>query len=240
MTRTSSESYPELVARLLKTVQGDAALEGAVGGDFFAMGKLEHALLEGLGLSPGHFVVDVGCGSGRLAVQLSGIPDLHYLGTDVVSELLAHAEKLAKRDDWEFRKTDGIAIPCEDDRADFVCFFSVLTHLTHEDSFRYLTEARRVLKPGGRIVFSFLEFHIPSHWVVFEKMVNAQETRRYLNQFISRDAIGAWAHHLGLVVQEIHDGDKPHIEFDGELTTANGLVMSGKGFLGQSVAVLGK
>jgi len=241
MTETDPlKTYPALVARLRGAIQGDAALEAAVGGDFVTVGKLEFALLQSLGLDPGHMVVDVGCGSGRLALHLSAVPGLRYLGTDIVEDLLAHAAKLSRRDDWRFVKTDGVRIPCADDSADFVCFFSVLTHLTHEDSFRYLREARRVLKPGGRIVFSFLEFHIYSHWAVFDLSLNQGAPGDHLNQFISRDGIAAWAHHLGLSVDRIHDGDKPHIQIHEDLTWHDGRVMSGRGSLGQSVAVLVK
>jgi SAM-dependent methyltransferase len=241
MTETDPlKTYPALVARLRGAIQGDAALEAAVGGDFVTVGKLEFALLQGLGLNPGQMVVDVGCGSGRLALHLSAVPGLRYLGTDIVEDLLAHAVKLSRRADWAFVRTDGVEIPCADNSADFVCFFSVLTHLTHEDSFRYLREARRVLKPGGRIVFSFLEFHIYSHWAVFDLSLNQGGPGDHLNQFISRDGIEAWAHHLGLAVEQIHDGDKPHIEINEDLTWHDGRVMSGRGSLGQSVAVLVK
>jgi ubiquinone/menaquinone biosynthesis C-methylase UbiE len=54
------------------------------------------------------------------------------------------------RDDWKFSVIEGVQIPCADKVADFVTFFSVLTHATHEESFKYLQEASRCLKVGGR------------------------------------------------------------------------------------------
>lgn len=221
-------------------MKGDAALETAVGGDFITVGKLECALLHSLGLSPEHFVVDVGCGSGRLALQLSPMVGLRYLGTDVVPDLLEHARKITQREDWSYVCTKGLTIPCASDSVDFVCFFSVFTHLTYQDTFRYLREARRVLKSGGRVVFSFLEFHIYSHWEIFENSIKNHRPGDTLNQFIDRHAIAAWAEHLDLAVAFIADGDKPHIPIDEVLVWNDGRMDKDKGCLGQSVAVLSK
>lgn len=118
--------------------------------------------------------------------------------------------------------------------------FSVLTHLLHEQSYAYLAEARRVLKPGGRIVFSFLEFAIPSHWAVFEGNVAAIGGSQPLNMFVGRDAIDAWASHLEMAIIAIHGGDTPHTPLHEPVTLDDGTVMSELGHLGQSVCVLEK
>lgn len=233
-------TYPAHVASLRAKLDRDSALRQAVGGNFLAMGKLEMALLASLGLNQDHYVIDVGCGSGRLACQLAGVPRLRYLGTDVVEELLAYARELSERPDWQFITTDGLKIPEADEVADFVCFFSVLTHLKHEESYRYLEEAKRVLKPDGKIVFSFLEFFIPSHWAVFQHMLDHGRPGDHLNQFMDREAIKRFAYYLDLEVSAIWDGDKPHIPFEGEIVLDNGTRVSGLGALGQSVAVLRK
>jgi ubiquinone/menaquinone biosynthesis C-methylase UbiE len=119
-----------------------------------------------------------------------------------------------------------------------VCFFSVFTQLLHEQSFAYLKEARRVLVPGGRIVISFLEFAIPSHWAVFDSMVADIGGRQQLNMFIGRDALTAWAQHLSLEIVAVHDGDKPHVPLPHPVTLDDGTVMAGLGNLGQSVCIL--
>src|SRR5439155_7915769 len=124
-----------------------------------------------------------------------------------VPRLLEYAADLCGRTDWRFVRTDGAAIPRGPDEADFVCFFSVFTHLSQEDIYRYFREARRVLKPGGLMVMSFLELRIPSQWSIFAASVDGRREDRHLNQFIERAAIGTWAAHAGLVVRSIHGGN---------------------------------
>jgi len=123
--------------------------------------------------------------------------------------------------------------------ADFVTFFSVLTHITHEESFLYLQEAARCLKAGGRAVLSFLEFRIPCHWETFKMSLRA-EPGGPLTQFVDRDGLTAWASHSGLGVESFFDGDKGHFPIPEEVKWENGTVMKSLGNLGQSVAVLRK
>jgi ubiquinone/menaquinone biosynthesis C-methylase UbiE len=59
-----------------------------------------------------------------------------------------------------------IRIPFPNNEADFASFFSVFTHLLHEEAFCYLLESKRVVKRGGLIVFSFLEFE--DNWEIFK------------------------------------------------------------------------
>lgn len=233
--------YTAHLARLKSALPADSALRAAVGGEFEAIGKLELALLEqyGLGEQPA-CVVDVGCGSGRLAVQLAARPNVRYTGTDVMPDLLAFARQLCERPDWQFVQTDGCAISVADGQADYVCFFSVFTHLLHQETYRYLQEARRVLKPGGVALFTFLEFRIPCHWPIFAHSLDALSKNAHLDQFLSRDAIEAWAGHLALEVVRIDDGDRPHIPLAVPIAYEDGRVMEGMGNFGQSVAVLRK
>jgi ubiquinone/menaquinone biosynthesis C-methylase UbiE len=106
-----------------------------------------------------------------------------------------------------------------------VCFFSVLTHLLHEQSYWYLDEAKRVLKPGGKILFSFLEFRQPNHWPIFESTLHETQTSRMhpLNVFIDREAIRVWAEHLGLTIEDLRDASDQVVP---------------QGALGQSICVM--
>jgi SAM-dependent methyltransferase len=239
-THDYGKAYREYVSGLEDRCQRDQALRTAVGGEFDAIGKLEHFLLRSLGLADGHLVVDVGCGCGRLSVQLAPYPGIRYVGSDVVETLVSQAVRDSGRRDWSFVCTDGARIPCPDGAADFVCFFSVFTHLVHEDIFRYIQDAARVLRSGGLLVFSFLEFRIASHWTVFSESLAHGRSGVPLSQFIDREAIRAWAAHADFDVTQLFDGDKCHIPLPEEVVWESGSRMRTLGRLGQSVAVLKK
>jgi SAM-dependent methyltransferase len=230
-------TYGNHVRNLIAHHPKDRAMSLAVGSQFEAFGILMREVLVAAGLRPDHYLVDVGCGSGRLAHTLDVS---RYLGTDIVPELIAYCRETCGRPGWRFELADTIAIPEADQQADMACFFSVFTHLLHEDSYRYLREAQRVLKPGGKAVFSFLEFKVACHWAIFENMVNssATGTPRVHDQFIGRDAIGAWAEHAGFAVEAIYDGDVPHIRVPYPLENESGGMITGETSLGQSVCVL--
>jgi SAM-dependent methyltransferase len=209
----------------------------AVGGQFQSFGVLMRQVLMDAGLRNSDYLIDVGCGSGRLSHTLT---IERYL--DVVPDLLAYARSICPNPNWRFALVNDIKIPEVDGVADMVCLFSVFTHLLHEDSYRYLLEAYRVLKPGGKVVFSFLEFRIYCTWTVFSAMVDvrSQGAGQPHNQFISRDAIECWAGHAGFRIEAFFDGDVPHIAVSQPLTADDGRVIEGKASFGQSVCVLSK
>ncbi len=126
--------YNKLMKNLLDTSDSKMrAMELAVGGFFDKVGALERDLMLQLGLSGQSYLVDVGCGSGRLASKLAGLEGLRYLGIDVVSDMLDFAQSICKRSDWRFEISNDLSIPEQDKQADFITFFSVFTHLKHND-----------------------------------------------------------------------------------------------------------
>jgi ubiquinone/menaquinone biosynthesis C-methylase UbiE len=235
------ESYNNWTETLKTTDNPEIAMKKAIGGEFDAMGLMEKDLLIQHGLKPNDYLIDVGCGSGRLSMPLSSyLKTGSYLGTDIVQDLLDFAQEKVNKSNFKFVLTNGFTIPKEENTVDIVSFFSVFTHLLHEQTYNYLIDAKRVLKSGGKIIFSFLELYIPSHWAVFENDYLNLDSEKPLNMFIERDAIKAWAEHLNLRIEGIFDGDKPHIELLQPVTFDSGVVQSSLGNLGQSVCVLVK
>jgi SAM-dependent methyltransferase len=217
------------------------AMKSAIGGQFEAYGQIQADMLRFFGLGDHATLIDIGCGCGRTAIPLSTTHRGAYLGIDIVDDLVKFARESCNRPDWRFEVVDNLRIPAPDQSADMVCFFSVLTHLLHEQSYLYLEEAKRVLKPDGCIVFSFLEFRMPFHWSVFASTVDdARRHEHPLNVFIERDAIHAWAAHLGLSVIDVRDGDEPFVPLSRPVTLDGGQVLSEWGNLGQSICVLGR
>jgi hypothetical protein len=135
-----------------------------------------------------------------------------------------------------------IGIPERDAAADFVCFFSVFTHLDPADCYRYLAEASRVARPGGRIVFSFLEFAVARHWAFFETALDpVRSEAEPAITFLSRDAIAAWAAHLPVAIESIHAGDEAHVELPHPVAFPGGPTFERRatlGPIGQSVCIL--
>lgn len=194
------EEYEKLVDQLLANHPRDEAMSRAVGGGYETFGAIQRDILMHEGLSSGHKVIDVGCGSGRLAWALGrGGLDIEYFGIDIVDALIGYAREKSPAH-FRFQNHRALSIPSPPAAADFVCFFIVFTHLLHHESYVYLREALRCLRPGGKIVVSFLEFSEPTHWIVFRDTAQAQlsQTLAHLNSFIERSALAVWASHLDL------------------------------------------
>jgi SAM-dependent methyltransferase len=199
--------YEALVANLVATRPIDEAMAAAVGGDYERTGRIEAAIVRHFGLRDGMSLVDLGCGSGRLAWALGQTMRIDYLGIDIIEAFLEYARKKSPRT-YRFVLNRTLGLPAPAASADMVAAFSVFTHLLHAETYLYMEDIRRVLRPGGRLVFSFLEFANPEHWLVFEGTVNAQRdsTAPHLNQFIERNAIDLWCEKLGYEREAFIDG----------------------------------
>jgi demethylmenaquinone methyltransferase/2-methoxy-6-polyprenyl-1,4-benzoquinol methylase/phosphoethanolamine N-methyltransferase len=116
---------------------------------------LRATLVELAAPAPGEEVLDVGCGTGVLALLLesrAGGGRVH--GIDASREMIAVAREKATRArrDVDFRVAAVEALPFADASFDLVTASLMLHHLPDDAKRRGLTEVRRVLRLGGRFV----------------------------------------------------------------------------------------
>ena len=112
-----------------------------------------------------------------------------------------------------------------------------------QDEVREQQEAARVLKPGGKLLVSFLEFRHPGLWPIFEASIPEVLSGGRLDTFVDRHALRLWSNHAGFDDVTFIDGENPHIPIDREIEFDNGVRVSSisrLGPTGQSIMICHK
>lgn len=129
-------------------------------------------LKELCGLQPTHRILDIGCGIGRMAIPFTSyLTTGSYEGLDVVPSGIRWCQKniTAKYPKLRFQVADiynkmynpggrfecaQYRFPFADGEFDVVFLVSVFTHLLPRDMEHYVSEISRVLRPGGKLLFT--------------------------------------------------------------------------------------
>jgi SAM-dependent methyltransferase len=131
------------------TDSSSATPEGFAAG---GLQELDTKILDGLVVAPDWRVLEIGCGMGRLLRPLSERVAA-AVGVDVSAEMIARAREFcAGRPNVELHVADGSGSLSflENGSFDFVYSHIVFQHVPRKAYIqRYLSEAARVLKPGG-------------------------------------------------------------------------------------------
>jgi ubiquinone/menaquinone biosynthesis C-methylase UbiE len=107
------------------------------------------------GLQPLHRVLDIGCGTGTLAILVkSRYPHVDVTGLDPDPKALARARRKALRSGVMVRFDRGFSesLPYDGEFFDRVFSSMMLHHLDSPAKERTLREVLRVLEPGGRLL----------------------------------------------------------------------------------------
>ncbi len=101
-------------------------------------------------------VLDLGCGTGTLAVALADAgPDIEVVGVDGDEQILAAARrKASSTPNISFIVATAERLPLQSATVNVVVASLLLHHLSGAAKRAALAEARRVLKPGGRLVIA--------------------------------------------------------------------------------------
>jgi ubiquinone/menaquinone biosynthesis C-methylase UbiE len=118
--------------------------------------RLRNRFLDLARLAPGEIVLDAGCGPGTMAIAARGrVGDNGAVyGIDAAPEMIERARKKAASAAAEVSFQPALleSLPFPDAKFDLVMTSFVLHHLPSDLLPRCLSEIRRVLKPGGRLV----------------------------------------------------------------------------------------
>jgi ubiquinone/menaquinone biosynthesis C-methylase UbiE len=98
-------------------------------------------------------ILEIACGTGRVTRHLqAAFPNARIVATDLNNDMLSIARQLTAGANVEWQAVDAQDLPFGDHSFDLVIFQFGLMFVP--DKQKALAEARRVLKPGGRLLFS--------------------------------------------------------------------------------------
>ena len=223
-------------------------------GDFREIGRQFFDLFVRFGgLEPDDRVLEIGCGTGRMALPLTGYlkGGGGYDGIDVSGPSIRWCRSALSRrfSNFRFQHADVFnreynpsgrvaageyTLPFEDRRFDFVFLTSVFTHMLPPEIRRYLAEISRVLAPGGALLATFFLTPETNGVALAMRFDHVRDGYRTVNLDVPEQAVAvseydvrSWYAAAGLkIVEPVHRGAWSGIE---NAPTFQDLIVAKKG-----------
>jgi SAM-dependent methyltransferase len=165
-------------------------------------------LLELASISARDEILEIGCGVGRIAREIA--PRCRsWTGADISANMLAYAsarlEGLANTR-LVHLKSVGLDHFAESS-FDVVYATNMLAHLDEMDRWRYVQEAFRVLRPGGRIFIDNIDMESEAGWSMFSNdAIRYRDVERppYMPRFSTAAEFTAYANRAGFIGTQSH------------------------------------
>lgn len=125
------------------------------------LGSWQLDALRKVGMQPHHRLLDVGCGAMRLGINaVEYLDDGNYFGIDAFPPYIDAARELAVRlsikKKFSLLASGDFAFDQFQTSFDYANAQSVFTHLSGTECDRCMAAIRRVMKPGGIFLFTYL------------------------------------------------------------------------------------
>ena len=172
---------------------------------------IERAVTSFVGSTRDARIVEVGCGTGRW-LRLLREGGIRATGADASFGLLSHAkapvvQALAEQLPWTSRSIDRV-----------VCV-NAFHHFAEKTAF--LDEARRVLRPGGRLMTIGLDPHSGiDRWFIYDYFESALERDR--TRYVPTSQIREWMHAAGFTGCVSHEVQHIGVSIDARTALAQG------------------
>ncbi|MEO5961667.1 MAG: methyltransferase domain-containing protein [Opitutaceae bacterium] len=171
-------------------------------------------LREAVGIFPHDVILEIGCGVGRVGKPLSR-QCLHWFGADISGVMLKHAaHRLRGLPNVTLVELATVGLrEFPDAIFDVVYCTVVFMHLFEWDRYRYVQEAHRVLRPGGRCYFDNVPFDTDHGWEVFTQSARYPIENRpaHLSMVSSREELRTYLTKAGFLHVQGRD------EFNGRI-----------------------
>jgi SAM-dependent methyltransferase len=153
------DAYALHTARRIEITSYQAAVGAADNWD--AHGELQRDFLICQGLKPEHRLLDIGCGTGRLARKVVPYLDRErYFGVDIAEAAVITATELSLDEGWGGKRPTfwigEIPAPPAAPPMDMLWSFSVFIHLPQDIMESVMRRAAAVMHPGSRFYWAYV------------------------------------------------------------------------------------